>query len=176
MKLLITRKNISALSALFFFLVIWGCGGGSTTPPPAASPFTPAGTVNNDSLSLSYDKTVSSAGVAIFNVIGTGLNTTAAFGLSADLKFDSTWMTFAGFIPSGQVTKGIVVPLETDANTLVIGLYKPVSGTLGTLQFNLNAAGKTATLSFAPSSTYIGTRSSVLTNPQLSGIGGTLKN
>ena len=172
------------------FAVVGGCGGGgsttSSTPPPPPPPpacsicFTPAtGAVSNVVL-LSLNS-ASTASTAIFDLTGAGLNTTSAYGISADLIFDHTWMTFAGFTPdtgTNGVSNGLASVLESDSNTLVIGLYK-FKGTpahLGTLTFNLSSTGKTATLSFSSSSTYIGSPAVLLPSPQLAALGGALKN
>ena len=184
MMLSLAKKTIFAGMFLFSFFGLWGCGGGgsstSSTPTPVIA-FSPASTggATSDLLTLSLNIAASTASLAVIDLNGTNLNTSSAYGISADLKFDSTWMTFSSFTPDAtNATTAIVLPLETDPNTLVIGLYKVKnpSGHLGTFRFNLNPTGKTAPLVFVSSSTYIGTLGSVLASPALKGFGGTLNN
>jgi hypothetical protein len=163
-------------------LVLSGCGGGgsSSSTPACTICFTAASGSGNNLLAVTLNG-ASTPSTAIFDLTGTGISTNPATGISADLIFDHSFMTFASFVPdigSNGVAYGIANLLETDPNTLVIGLYKMKGNAnhLGTITFNLTGTGHTATLAFSSSSTYIGSPVHVLASPHLTALGGVLKN
>ncbi|MBI1824606.1 MAG: hypothetical protein HYR80_10905 [Nitrospirae bacterium] len=170
---------IGILSGLF---TLAGCGGGgsSSSAPPCTICFTSASGSGNNLFTLSLNG-ASTSSTAVFDLNLSGLNTNMANGISADLTFDSSWMTFASFTPdtgTNGISHGVLSVLESDPNTLVIGLYK-FKGTpahLGTLPFNLTSTGRTATLAFSPATTYIGSAAHLLPSPHLMALGGVLKN
>jgi hypothetical protein len=180
MSRLFQRRFIVIFMVGIFSLTGCGGGGSSTTAPACTVCFTQASGSGNNILAVTLNG-ASTPSTALFDLTGTGLNSTLATGASADFIFDSSWMTFVSFSPdtgSNGVSYGIASVLEGNPNNLVVGLYKfkGSANHLGTITFSLSGTGHTATLAFASSTTYIGSPVHVLASPHLTALGGVLKN
>ena len=187
-----TRTKLLKISVIgcLALAMLWGCGSGgggsqsnNSNPPPG--PVGPTLTFQPDSsggspdhvLALALNSAESRTDLAVLDLVGTNLDTVDASGISADLQFDSTWMSFMGFeIDSGSIRVELATPLEVDPKTLVIGVHglKVQNGHLGKIKFHLAGTGQSAQLAFT-SLTYIDSNSNLLSNPAMTGRGGTLQ-
>lgn len=134
-----------------------GGGGGPTQPPPPQNgiTFTPAGAAGADSVSLSrrgQSATTLTLDVQVNQVAD-------LYGLSFDLRFPASALTFTGFSEGTVLNAGgnqtSIQVVESPAGNLVVGITRlgavagvTGSGTLLTLQFSAAASGNGA-LSFA---------------------------
>lgn len=185
--------------------LLWGCGGGSSDPPSGTGDSAHVGgdgsppavednasngsvqpiisfqidssvTATENLVFLKFNADASQGNVVIFDLMGLNLNSVAASGVSADLLFDSTQMTFMGFEkdPLG-VDVGLAAPLESYPDIVVIGIYtlKESSGRLGTLRFILDPKARASALGFTKLM-YIGSDGNLLSTPEMAGRGGAL--
>lgn len=190
--------NISFDRLAQFFLLtglisalLSGCGSGGGGGQSAGNPdsedqdvltlhFQPDSSIissGKDFLFLSLNTAGSANDLLVLDLIGTSLETTAASGVSADLQFDSAQMTFIGFEADDEgIGIGLAAPMETDQDTLIIGLQtlKRSTGHLGTIQFQLKPGIQISSVDFTSSLRYVSPSGSLLSDPSLTGRGGTI--
>ena len=177
--------------SLIVALALAGCGGGGggggngdpgpgpgpgPTPQPTLS-FTPESVpATTDLLALALNTSESSGSTVVLDVMVNSVATGAVSGLSADIRFDATKMTYQGFEADGAgVGVALASPLENDPSVVILGVHavKASTGRLGKLRFTLNSGTVSGQLTML-STEYIGAGGSPVASPKLSGRGGTV--
>lgn len=89
------------------------------------------------------------------------LNLAGVGGISAEILFDPTWMTFSGFTANPLLGAARMLPLTSDPGRLLVALEGVSEGTLGTLRFDLSGTGNNGALVW-DGTTFIGVDGTVL--------------
>ena len=138
-------------AALTISLTACGGGGGGATANPSDASYAPGGTSGANLLSVVLDTSASTqtslAFILSLSAVDSGLDlATTVAGVSADLTYDSSWMTFSSITTSSGYAAA--AQDQNNANKLVLGVTDVAAGTVAVLNFDIDtAATHNATLS-----------------------------
>jgi len=112
-------------------------GGAITT----AGVFTPSTNTGSNLLKLELDAAATTANELVFNLRLDTVDLTLDLvnnkvGVSADMSYDSSWMTFTSIMPNGaNAAVTAASPDQGDANSLVIGITEVTENIVAVLKF-----------------------------------------
>lgn len=161
--------------------ILTACGGGGgAAGDPSDATFVPGGNVGTDNLlSAILDASASTSSSLVFilnlSAVGSGLDlATTVAGISADLTYDSSWMTFSSITTSTGYAAA--APDQGNANKLVIGVTDVAAGTVAVLHFDIDTAViHNATLSL-DNLAFLGPTGTIMPKYPMTANGGTVTN
>ena len=169
------KQSWSLALALALALGLSACGGGGGAGS-GSSAFTPAaGSGGNDVLSLLADPS-STATNLVLDLSLANATVTGTEALSADLTFDSTWMTFTGMTVDANQNGTVAAAVDqADPNRIVIAATKVQPNAVGKLSFTTSGSGHSTAMTFQ-SALYVDAAGQAIPGKLITGQGGTATN
>ncbi len=173
------KQTLSLALAFTLALGLSACGGGGGGGG-GTSAFTPvagSSSTTSDVLSLLADPS-STATNLVLDLSLTNPSVTGTEALSADLTFDSNWMTFTGMtVDANQNGGGTVAAAvdQGDPNRIVIAATKVKAGAVGKLNFTTSGSGNSTQMAFQ-SAIYVNASGQAIPGTLITGLGGTAAN